>query len=259
MLPAFDASDLWLLVAAGAVMGFGGFIKGAVGFALPMVALAGLGLFLTAQEAIVVLLIPTAISNLWQSLRQGWAAAKATFLAFWRLNAAMAAVMAVSAQLVPHIASATLFLLLGAVVTMAAALQLAGWQPRGLGAETGGQRPVIQITVGIVAGLIGGVTAVWGPVVLFYLIALGTDKQTQVRMLGLNFTIGWWVLLSAHLNSGILNAQTLPLSAAMLVPVLAGMALGMQVQDRLNPSVFRRVTLVVLCVAGLNLLRRGLA
>ncbi len=254
-----ELPDLWLLVAAGAVMGLGGFIKGAVGFALPMVALAGLGLFLTAQEAIAVLLIPTAISNLWQSLRQGWGAARETFLAFWRLNAAMAAVMAISAQFVPHIASTTLFLMLGIVVTVAAVLQLAGWQPRGLIAGTGARRGWIQIVVGVVAGLIGGVTAVWGPVVLFYLIALGTDKQTQVRMLGLNFTIGWWVLLTAHLNSGILNAQTLPLSAAMLLPVLVGMAFGMQVQDRLNPPLFRRVTLVVLCVAGLNLLRRGLA
>lgn len=78
-------------------------------------------------------------------------------------------------------------------------------------------------------------------------------------MLGLNFAIGWWVLVAAHMKSGVLNPATLPLSAAMLVPVIIGMTLGMRVQDRLDPVLFRRATLIVLCLAGLNLLRRGLA
>lgn len=75
-------------------------------------------------------------------------------------------------------------------------------------------------------------------------------------MLGINFGIGWTVLTLAHLKSGVLNATTLPLSALMLVPVLA---LGMGLQDRMDAARFRRITLIVLCVAGLNLLRRGLA
>jgi len=40
--------------------------------------------------------------------------------------------------------------------------------------------------------------------------------------------------------------------------VMAGMALGYAVHDRLDPRAFRRATLAVLAVAGLNLLRRGL-
>ena len=248
--------ELWVLIAAASAMMAGGFVKGAVGFAMPMVALSGLGIFLTAQDAIALLLLPSAISNIWQSFRQGPRAAWATFARFWKLNLSMAIMLALTAQLVPRIDSDTLFILVGIAVSGAALIQLLGLGP--VAHEDAPRRGIVETGVGLFAGTIGGITGIWGPPVLFYMIALGTEKRAQIRMLGINFGIGWWVLTMAHLKSGILNAATLPLSAAMLVPVLAGMALGMSVQDRLDARLFRRVTLIVLCAAGMNLLRRGL-
>jgi uncharacterized membrane protein YfcA len=42
------------------------------------------------------------------------------------------------------------------------------------------------------------------------------------------------------------------------VPALAGLWLGFRLQDRMDQNRFRRATLIVLVVAGLNLIRRGL-
>ena len=57
---------------------------------------------------------------------------------------------------------------------------------------------------------------------------------------------------------GVLSGATLPLSALMVLPALAGMALGLAVQDRFDQRTFpARDPLAVLLVAGLNLLRRG--
>ena len=248
--------QLWVVASAAAVMAAGGFVKGAVGFALPMVALSGLGLFLTAQDAIALMVLPSAISNLWQMFRQGRDAARETFARFWKLNLAMCATLALTAQLVPRIDSDTLYVIVGLTVSLAALVQLVGVGP--VAREDAPRKGVLETAIGLFAGAIGGITGVWGPPVLFYLIALGTEKRAQVRMLGINFGIGWAVLTLAHLKSGVLNAATLPLSALMLLPVLAGMALGMGLQDRMDPVRFRRITLIVLCVAGLNLLRRGL-
>ncbi len=257
-MPTVSLADpqVWVVVSAGAVMLSAGFVKGAVGFAFPMVALSGLGFFLTAQESIALILLPSALSNLWQMFRQGPAAARETFVRFWKLNLAMAVMLALAAQLVPRLDGATLFVIVGVTVTVAALVQLLGVGPT-VHPEAP-RRGAVDIGVGLFAGAIGGVTGIWGPPVLFYLIALGAEKREQVRMLGINFGIGWSVLTLAHLESGVLNMATLPLSAAMLVPVLAGMALGMGLQDRMDARRFRRVTLVILCVAGLNLLRRGL-
>jgi hypothetical protein len=56
----------------------------------------------------------------------------------------------------------------------------------------------------------------------------------------------------------VLNLATLPFSAALLIPAFLGMQLGFRMSDRLNPDVFRKVTLIVLIVAGANLVRRGI-
>lgn len=253
---SLDDPALWIIAAAAVVMFAGGFVKGAVGFAMPMVALGGLGVFLTAQEAIALILLPAAFSNVWQTFRQGAAAAWQTFARFWRLNLAMAVMLALAAQLVPRIESATIFVLVGVTVTAAAMVQLCGFGPSV--SESAPRRGTLEVGVGLFAGVLGGITGIWGPPVLFYLITLGTEKREQVRTLGINFGIGWSVLTLAHLKSGVLNTATLPLSALMLLPLLAGMALGMGLQDRLDARRFRNVTLIILGAAGLNLLRRGL-
>jgi uncharacterized membrane protein YfcA len=65
-------------------------------------------------------------------------------------------------------------------------------------------------------------------------------------------------LLFAHMASGVVRAETLPFSLMLVIPALAGMFIGFRVQDRIDQAAFRRATLVVLLVAGGNLIRRGL-
>ena len=65
------------------------------------------------------------------------------------------------------------------------------------------------------------------------------------------------MLLGAHIGSGVLRAETLPLSAAMVVPALLGIWIGFRLQDRFDQATFRKITLWVLLIAGLNLIRRG--
>ena len=56
----------------------------------------------------------------------------------------------------------------------------------------------------------------------------------------------------------MLNAVTLPLSTWLVVPTMAAMFVGYRIHDRLDQERFRRVTLAVLVLTGLNLLRRAL-
>jgi uncharacterized membrane protein YfcA len=66
------------------------------------------------------------------------------------------------------------------------------------------------------------------------------------------------VLAVAHLKSGVLRAETIPLSVVMILPAVLGMVIGVRIQDRINQARFKQVTLAVLLIAGLNLVRRGL-
>jgi len=104
----------------------------------------------------------------------------------------------------------------------------------------------------------GGCAGTWGPTTVLYLIATETPKAKQMIVQGVIYGIGSVALLLAHWNSGILNRDTAVLSAFMLLPAFVGLWIGFKLQDRMDAELFRKATLAVLVVAGLNLLRRGI-
>ena len=94
---------------------------------------------------------------------------------------------------------------------------------------------------------------------MLYLLAIQTPKAKQIIIQGVVYGSGAVSLLFAHLQSGVLNSQTAPLSAILLPIALIGVWLGFKIQDKLNQALFKKITLVVLVIAGLNLLARGMA
>jgi uncharacterized protein len=116
----------------------------------------------------------------------------------------------------------------------------------------------IEALFGASAGAIGGISGIWGPLTVMYLTALNTPKAEQIRVQGVIFGLGSVLLLVAHTGTGVIRAETLPLSVILVLPAVLGMWLGRMYQDRIDQATFRRATLLVLLVAGLNLVRRGL-
>lgn len=87
---------------------------------------------------------------------------------------------------------------------------------------------------------------------------MNVPKVEHVRVQGVVYGAGSIALALAHLNSGILDADGLKFSGLLILPAVVGMAIGFAIQDRLDQERFRWVILLVLAVAGLNLIRRGL-
>lgn len=249
-----DGLLVLILVASGLVALLAGFVKGAVGFAMPMIMISGISSFVSPAFALAALIIPTLLSNLWQALRQGPRSAMDSARVHWRYLAIMLGMILVTAQFVSVLDPKTFLLILGIPITLFAIVQLVGWRPV-IGA---GKRRPVEAVVAAISGAIGGVSGVWGPPTVLYLTALGTPKTEQVRVQGVLYGAGAIMLTLAHLRSGVLTVETGAISALLAVPALFGMWLGFLVQDRLDQALFRKITLVVLVLAGLNLVRRGL-
>ncbi len=245
-------SPLYLGLAF-AVAALAGFVKGAVGFAMPMILISGLSSLVSPEIALAGLLVPTLVTNLIQALRQGVGAAWGSILRFRVFLIVGAVALLSSAQLVLLLPVSSLLLVIGVPITLFALIQLAGWhwtlRRQSAGVEAG---------VGLVAGGLGGLSGVWGPATVLYLTALSTDKKEQMRVQGVVYGLGAILLVGAHSVSGILRSETLPLSVALVAPSLIGMWLGGQILDRINQAQFRKATLAVLFVVGLNLIRRAL-
>lgn len=240
--------------AAMAVTAFAGFVKGAVGFAMPMIMISVFSSFLPPEIALAGLILPTLLTNISQAFRQGWRAAWASARLYWRFLIATGAFIVLSAQFARIIPQDLFLLLLGVPITGFAALQLVG---RSLAIRLE-HRSRAEWLLGVIGGLYGGVSGVWGPPLIVYLLSIGAEKRETVRVQGVVFLIGALVLCAAHLQSGILNAVTLPFSAVLTLPAMVGMTLGYGVQDRLDHTRFRRWTLILLVLTGLNLARRAM-
>ena len=231
-----------------------GFIKGAIGFAMPMIMMSAFGSFLPSQTALALLILPTLVTNIQQATRQGMGLAlESTRRYGWHL-AMVVLFIFVSAPFARILPQWAMYLALGVPIVGFALWQLSG-RPMTLPIR---HRRRAEVGTGIIGGLYGGISGIWGPPLIVYLLSIGAEKREQIRVQGVVFLIGAIALTIAHLASGVLNAQTLPLSALMAVPAMIGMQLGFAVQDRLDVAQFRRWTLVLLVITGGNLIRRAL-
>lgn len=248
-----DALTPAILLGAVLIAFCAGLVKGALGFALPMIMISGLGSLMPVELALAGLILPTLVTNLSQALRQGWRAAWGSVTAYWRMLAALVVCLLASAQLVPFVSEPVLLALLGGPICAFALSQLAG---KVLVLPVARRRRG-QWLSGAVGGLYGGLSGVWGPPVMAYLIAVDTGKRDMVRILGVVFLIGAVAMVGGHAASGILTVPSLSFSALLVVPAVLGLSLGYRVQDRLDAARFRRWTLVMMVGLGLNLLRRA--
>lgn len=243
-----------ILIFAFCVALAGGMVKGVVGFAMPMVLISGLSSVVPPEIALAGLILPTLVTNGFQALRQGVGAAIGSLVKYRLFLISGLVFMVVSAQLVVWLSQAAMLLIIGVPIVIYAGFALSG-RPLRLPPQPGRR---VEATIGALAGFFGGISGVWGPPTVVMLTALNTEKTEQMRVQGVIYGMGAVVLVGAHMFSGVLNTATLPLSLALVIPAVLGLWLGFAIQDRVDQQVFRRLTLAVLVIAGLNLVRRGL-
>ena len=244
----------WAFWAACGVTLVAGFVKGAIGFAMPLIMMSAFGSFMPPTTALAGLILATLTTNIHQTFRFGWRAAAETAWTYRRMIAMTVLGILITAPFAMMLPQRVLLGLLGVPIAAFALVQLAG---RSLALKLE-HRTRAEYMTGIIGGLYGGVSGIWGPPIVVYLLSIGASKAESVRAQGVIFLIGVIVLFGAHLNSGVLNAQTLPFSAALVIPAGIGMALGFSLQDRMDPVAFRRWTLILLAITALNLLRKAI-
>ena len=242
-----------LLFMALLIAVFAGIIKGMVGFGMPMVLVSALSTFLTPDWALAGLILPTVVTNGMQALRQGPRAALQSVVRFRTFLLVGAVALVISAQFVRVLPQNAFLLLIGLPVTAFAAMQLFG-----VTITLAKPSRRVEAVIATIAGGIGGVSGVWGPPTVAYLTALGTEKAEQIRVQGVIYGLGAVLLFFAHIGSGVLRGDTAMFSLMLVPPAILGMWLGGRIHDRIDQATFRKATLLVLTIAGLNLIRRAL-
>jgi uncharacterized protein len=245
----FDALTITVITLS---MVLGGTVKGITGIGLPIVAMAFILHFVDPKVTLAILVLPILITNLWQVTRAG--NIMQPLRRFWLMTLTFLIFLFVGAQLVVKLDTNVLFAVLGVCVAAFSASNLIRPRPHPLAPRT---EKWAGPVAGALGGVLGGLSTIWGPPMMMYLVMLKLDKDTWVRTVGLIWFSGAVPLTIAYWQNGILNADTAPLSAYACVPGMVGIRIGELIRDRIPQETFRKVMLAALVIIGLNLIRRA--
>ena len=110
---------------------------------------------------------------------------------------------------------------------------------------------------GLIVGTVGGVTNVPGTPLAMYFYALALPKHEFVQSVAFTFLVYKTVQLGAVAWYGLMTWALLGASLALTAAALAGFAVGLRLQDRLEPAAFNRAVLAFLAALGVWLVVRA--
>ena len=94
--------------------------------------------------------------------------------------------------------------------------------------------------IGLISGVMGGVSTVHGPPLIMYVVSLRLEKEEFVAALGSFFLMGSILIAVAYVEQGVLNGEIAPWSLLCAPPALAGMWLGRRLSSRIDRDRFRK-------------------
>ena len=243
--------NIEIFVLAGIAYLLAGTVKGTVGIGLPTTSIGILSQFTDPRLAIAVVVFPILLSNSYQIWREG------RIVETLRRYKIFAVVLMVflfgSTQITASISTQTLIIILGSVMVLFALSNFIATPP----AIPQKYDSIAQVTAGATSGLIGGLTSIWAPPMVIYLLSRRVDKTEFIRATGLLILLGGISLAIGFWNAGLLTTEISLLSIAMIVPTLLGFRLGEYLRTKLDATRFRQLVLILFLVMGLNLIRKA--
>ena len=226
-----------------------GGVKGVVGLGLPTVAIALLSASFGIEAALPLLVIPSFVTNVWQGVAGGLG------IALIKRFAAALAIIPAATWLGYHYvfieASEAMDRVLGATLMGYAGLGLGSVR---LPAPAARAERWLTPFVGLVNGLVTGMTGTFVVPIVMYLEALGLSRDQLVQTMGVAFSVSTAALAGVLIAHGAYRIDAGFVSAAAVLPALLGMTLGAKLRLRLSAAGFRRWLFTALGLVGLKLL-----
>ena len=240
-----------VLLLAGVVFLLAGTVKGLLGIGLPTISISMLAQFVDPRVAIALLLIPALVSNTWQIYRGGQVVRSARKL--WPYVVTMSVVMFIAALFAARTSAKVLVMGMGVMVvlwTMTSFIRTPPKIPPHL------ERSAL-FGLGAVSGVMGGLTAMWSPPMVIYLLSIRCSKDDFVRYTGFMILCGTVPLTLGYIANGLLDKSLAVASCLMIIPTLIGFSAGEYLRGHLGGQQFQKAVLVLFFLMGLNLIRRS--
>lgn len=228
-----------------------GVVKGVTGIGIPMVSIGLLSTVISVPQAVALLPLPILAANSWQAFRGG--RFRPSLQRFRPLIIALALGMVVGALLLAHVNDRVLQAVIGIAVMVFSITSLSTPELR---VSARAERPLGAVA-GALGGVLGGMSSLFGPPILMFLVSLHLPKDEFVAAIGAVYLLGGVFLLVALAGVRVLGPEEVALSALATPPLLAGMALGQRLRDKISQRAFRTGLLLTVMLIGASLLLRA--
>lgn len=228
-----------------AVFFVAGIVKGLVGLGLPTITIALTSLVLPLADSISLVSLPTVFTNIfqasyggkfWQILRRQWPLMLSLMLCLY-------GTMVLIGRKTPGWA----FLILAVVLVLYSGLGL--FRIR-LKIHADLEKPLAPV-IGVISGIVAGFVGVPVVPLMPYLQALDIKPVELVQTLGVVLLATSLVLTGSLFNVGLLDGHRAVISAAAVVPAMAGQFIGQRIGRRLSIDQFRLAVYWALLITGL--------
>ena len=243
------ASELLLLVLV--IFLVAGMVKGVIGLGLPTVSLAALTVAVDLPAAVALMVVPSAVTNIWQGLDGGHFTP--LIRRFWLMLLASAVGVWFSYGLLLVANPKAMTALLGIVLCVYAAISLR----RGRPTPWPGRERFVSPMVGLATGALAGATGSMVMPMVAYLQSLDLKRDAFVQLMGISFAVSTCAIGLAIVEHGNYDHRLVLLSIAALIPAILGMKLGQWLRRSLSERVFRGTLFIGLFIIGIRLIWKG--
>ncbi|MFK8078323.1 MAG: TSUP family transporter [Granulosicoccus sp.] len=244
----FDALQTAQFVA---IFLFAAIVKGFLGIGLPAASMAFLTLIMPPTEAIPLLWLSILATN---SLQFAHSSNKmAIAREYWLFAVAIMISIFIASMYIADYPTALLTVAIGVAMVLFSLNLLLGIK-LAIGPGRGW-----QLGFGILAGVLGGISSIWSPVVAMYLVARDVSKEYFIGVTGFLFLAGVLPLGAGQLVAGIMTFPVFIKSALALCVVLVGFRIGEVLRDRVSQELFRKAVLIAFFLMGCRLILNGLS
>ncbi len=246
--------ETWQLLAIGGSFLVAATVKGVLGIGLPLVAVPLIASITEPVVAVSLMVMPALLANGWQAVQGGYFSK--ILHRFWPQLTALIAGTLIGAQFLATADQRLLSRGLGIMVLCFVILHIFSIR---LPVSVRNERPV-GITTGLIAGLVGGVTGIHGPLLIIYLVALNMGKNMFVPVIAIFFLAGFLPLYGTLASNGHLGIEQIIASTVLgAVPVGFGLALGCRLRNRLSQKLFERFLFALIAAIGMSLVAKSLS
>ncbi len=243
-----DPFTLLIIIMIGFIAGI---VKGIVGFALPMILITGLGIFIPIEQALASLILPTIITNFIQSFTISKSSFFTTIINYKVFLFFSSIFLILSSQFYLLFSAESIMGFIGIILFAYTFSQILGFQLKFTNNE------FLTVIIGSINGVLGGISGIWGPLTVAYLMSLKIEKNEQIKVQGIIYSLGSILLLIGHLYSGIFNKYTFSLSIALVPLCIAGLFIGSIIRNKIKQNTFKAFTLIMILIASINLMKKA--